>query len=62
MITADKLKYHIEQLQKRHDGLDILIADEYRRYQDDRAVADLKKEKLALKDEIENLKKQLNTL
>jgi hypothetical protein len=61
-MNADKLQRHIDKLQQQHDQLDMLIAEEYARYQDDRAVADMKKEKLALKDEIRKLQEQLNTI
>lgn len=54
-----KLAYHLEHLMNRHDELDQIIQDEYARYQDDRQVSNLKKEKLALKDEIEKLKLEL---
>ena len=57
-----KLAYHLEYLMIRHDELDQLIQDEYARYQDDRQVAELKKEKLALKDEIEKLKQEEETV
>lgn len=54
-----KLAYRLEYLMIRHDELDQIIQDEYARYQDDRQVSNLKKEKLALKDEIEKLKLEL---
>jgi len=54
-----KKAYYLEHLMIRHDELDQIIQDEYARYQDDRQVSNLKKEKLALKDEIEKLKLEL---
>jgi hypothetical protein len=54
-----KKAYRLEFLMNRHNELDQLIQDEYARYQDDRQVANLKKEKLELKDEIEQLKSEL---
>ncbi len=61
-MNREKLENHIEHLQKKHDDLDRLIQEEYNRYQDDRLVLYLKKEKLALKDEIEKFKKDLSSL
>jgi hypothetical protein len=61
-MNIEKLTRHIEHLQKQHDDLDKIIQDEYNRYQDDRLVLHLKKQKLALKDEIEKFKKDLNEI
>ncbi len=61
-MDSEKIKHHISHLQKRHDELDQLIQEEYNRYQDDRLVLQLKKEKLALKDEIEKFKHQIEEL
>ncbi len=61
-MNREKLENHIKHLQEKHDDLDRLIQEEYNRYQDDRLVLYLKKEKLALKDEIEKFKKDLSLL
>lgn len=61
-MDAEKLTRHIEHLQKQHDDLDGIIQEEYNRYQDDRLVLHLKKQKLLLKDEIENFKKKIKEL
>jgi hypothetical protein len=42
--------------------LDRLIQEEFNRYQDDRTVIDLKKEKLILKETIEKFKKDIDLL
>jgi hypothetical protein len=59
-MDREKIQNHIKHLQAKHDNLDQLIQEEFNRYQDDRAVSDLKKEKLLLKDEIAKLTEQLN--
>jgi hypothetical protein len=58
-VNIEKLCRRIEHLEKQHNDLDILIQDEYNRYQDDRLVLHMKKEKLAIKEEIEHLKRQI---
>lgn len=51
---------HLEELQRRHEELDQRIADEERRPgSNDLEVAELKRQKLRLKDEIEKLKAEL---
>jgi hypothetical protein len=59
---STKLEGHIEHLQQTHDELDKKIINEYVKYGNDAMVQDMKKRKLHLKDEIENYKKQLETL
>ncbi len=61
-MNREKIEHHIKHLQKKHDELDRLIQEEYDRYQDDKAVSNLKKEKLQLKDENEKFKKDLEIL
>jgi hypothetical protein len=61
-MDREKIQNHIKHLQEKHDNLDRLIQEEHNRYQDDRAVSNLKKEKLGLKDEIEKFKKDLDLL
>jgi hypothetical protein len=62
IMDREKIQHHIKHLQKKHDELDILIQEEFNRYQDDRAVINLKKEKLILKEEIEKFKKDIDLL
>jgi hypothetical protein len=61
-MDREKIQHHIKHLQKKHDELDRLIQEEFNRYQDDRAVINLKKEKLILKEEIEKFKKDIDLL
>jgi len=61
-MDREKIQHHIKHLQKKHDELDQLIQEEFNRYQDDRAVINLKKEKLILKEEIEKFKQDLEVL
>lgn len=60
MITYEKIQHHISHLRARHDHLDDQIsAMEKHGHFNDIELSQLKKEKLALKDEIEmNLRKQ----
>jgi hypothetical protein len=61
-MDREKIQHHIKHLQTQHDDLDKIIQEEYNRYQDDRLVLHLKKQKLALKDEIEKFKKDIDLL
>jgi hypothetical protein len=61
-MDREKIQNHIKHLQEKHDNLDRLIQEEFNRYQDDKAVSNLKKEKLSLKDEIEKFKQDLDLL
>lgn len=61
-MDREKIQNHIKHLQEKHDLLDRLIQEEFNRYQDDKAVSSLKKEKLTLKDEINKFTEKLNTL
>lgn len=61
-MNREKIQHHIKHLQEKHDELDRLIQEEFNRYQDDRSVSNLKKEKLVLRDEIEKFKKDLDLL
>jgi len=49
----------IQQLQERHDLLDREVTRVEQTHQNQSMIIDLKKKKLKLKDEIEQLKKQL---
>ena len=51
------LQERIKDLKVRHQNLEKMLDDETRRMQrDDNHISDLKKQKLAIKDQIENLK------
>lgn len=59
MLTREKLQHHISHLQEKHDDLDRrLQVDNLPEY----ISKVLKKEKLALKDEIEKITTQLTQL
>ena len=59
MITRDKIQNHIKHLQEKHDLIDKEIVTEENQYENHEHIAELKKEKLYLKDEIEKLKTKL---
>ena len=54
-MNIEKIENHISHLQKKHDELE----DRISKATNDYIATVLKKEKLALKDEIEGFKKQL---
>lgn len=56
MVTLEKLENRIKALEARHRALDKNIADIYTEGYDD--LAQMKKDKLALKDEINTLKQR----
>lgn len=59
MLTKEKIQHHIQHLQEKHDDLDGRIKlDMEAEY----IMRVLKKEKLALRDEIENLKHKMELL
>lgn len=59
MLTREKLEHHITHLQEKHDDLDKRIAlDMEAEY----IMRVLKKEKLAIKDEIDRFKHKLDIL
>jgi hypothetical protein len=59
MIKRDKIEHHIAHLQEKHDVLDKQIITEENHYGNHEHISDLKKEKLRLKDEIEQFKSKL---
>ena len=61
-MNKTSLERHIKYLEIRHRDLDNQIQEDYKHYGNDRLVTTLKKQKLNLKDEIENFKRQLETL
>ena len=58
-MNAEKIQHHIKHLEEMHKNVDNLIKDSIKHYGNDAEVAQLKKKKLKLKDEIESFKKQL---
>ena len=60
LMNLEKIKKHIGALEERHHSLDKQIMSEMQSYGNDRLVTVMKKQKLKLKDEIEQCKKQLS--
>ncbi len=58
-MNKDKIEHHIIRLQGKHDELDVRIIKAIESHGDEHIIKVLKKEKLALKDEIEGFKKQI---
>lgn len=58
-MHGQKIQSHINHLQEVHDDLDKQINEDIKNYKEDRLITVLKKKKLAIKDEIELLKKEL---
>jgi hypothetical protein len=54
-MNREKIEHHISHLQEKHDELEVRLG----KVKNDYIGTVLKKEKLALKDEIEGFKKQL---
>lgn len=62
MMTREKLIHHVEHLKEKHDDLDKKISDMYKHHADDFKVEDLKKQKLKLRDEIEQTNRKINDI
>jgi hypothetical protein len=62
MITREKLIHHVEHLKEKHDDLDRRIQEMYERRIEDFKVEDLKKQKLKLRDEIEQTNRKINDI
>jgi uncharacterized protein YdcH (DUF465 family) len=58
-MNREKIEHHISHLQEKHDELDARITNAEKTHGNEHVIKVLKKEKLALKDEIEGFKKQL---
>ena len=56
------LEHHVKHLEEQHRELDQKIKTEYIIYGNDSLVNSMKKQKLHLKDEIQNFRKQLETI
>lgn len=59
-MDNDKVRHHIESLKKKHSILDKEIQEGYDHYLNDLMLEKMKKEKLALKDEIEKFIRTLD--
>jgi uncharacterized protein YdcH (DUF465 family) len=59
MMTREKLIHHYESLREKHDTLDSEIKELYEHHTDDLKVEALKKKKLKLKDEMEQMLQKL---
>ena len=62
MITREKLIHHVEHLKEKHDALDRRIIEEENHHSNCAEVAILKKQKLKLRDEIEQTNKKINDI
>lgn len=58
-MNREKIEHHISHLQEKHDELDARIIKAFESHGNEHIIKVLKKEKLALKDEIEGFKKQI---
>ena len=58
-MNNEKIKHHIQHLQKEHDELEKDLKEQQKHYGEDRLVTILKKKKVRLKDEIEAFKMKL---
>ncbi len=62
MTTREKLIHHVEHLKEKHDNLDKRIKELYEHHTDEFKVEDLKKQKLKIKDEIEQTNRKINNI
>lgn len=62
MITREKLIHHVEHLKEKHDQLDKRIIEEESHHSNCAQVAILKKQKLKLRDEIEQTNRKINDI
>jgi len=58
-MNKEKIEHHISHLQDKHDELDTRITKAFESHGNEHIIKVLKKEKLALKDEIEGFKRQI---
>ena len=58
-MNKEKIENHIKHLKEKHDEIDERITKAVQTHGHDYIISVLKKEKLALKDEIESMKKKL---
>ena len=57
-MNITKIKNHITELQHKHEHLQHELDEAINSHQSDQKVAELKKEKLRIKDELENCERQ----
>jgi len=62
MASVKKLEAHKTQLENKHKELDSQIKIMYKAYEDDLDINQLKKEKLAIKREIETISEEITKL
>ena len=62
MITKEKLENHIKHLQEKHDELDREIIEMDCHWDESAKCHTMKKQKLKLKDEIEECKRKIQSL
>ena len=62
IMNKISIEHHIKHLEEQHRELDQKIKTEYIKYGNDSLVNSMKKQKLHLKDEIQNFRKQLETI
>ena len=62
IMNKISIEHHIKHLEEQHRELDQKIKIEYIKYGNDSLVNSMKKQKLHLKDEIQNFRKQLETI
>lgn len=62
MITKEKLEHHIKHLQEKHDKLDKEVKDMFIDGKSDLDIEKAKKQKLKLKDQIEECKRKIEAL
>jgi hypothetical protein len=62
IMNKTSIEHHIKHLEEQHRELDQKIKTEYIKYGNDSLVNSMKKQKLHLKDEIQNFRKQLETI
>lgn len=58
-MNKEKIEHHISHLKEKHDELDARITKAIEGHGNQHIITVLKKEKLALKDDIEKFKKQI---
>ena len=58
-MNKEKIEHHIKHLKEKHEEMEARITKASQSHGHDYIIRVLKKEKLALKDEIENMKKKL---
>jgi hypothetical protein len=55
-MNSEKIKHHIQHLEKEHDELEHDLVEQQKHYGEDRLVTIIKKKKLQIKDEIQRMR------